>query len=104
MAGVSDTDIDTIAGAVGRQPMKQIAQAYLFDEGIDDLLKTWDKTAFTDTEFNKLVLEHWRKNKGGTDERLRLHTALNTAAQAGVPVNRDSFCFLLESPQAPGKG
>ncbi len=104
MAGISDRDIDTISRGVGRRVMRQIAQVHLgFTDGIDDLLKAWDNTALHDSEFNKLVLDHWRRTKGGTDERHRLYTALNAAAQAGVDINRDSFSFLMETPHSPGQ-
>ncbi len=103
MDSVSDEDIELIAGGVGRRAMRQIAQVYLgFDDGINDLLKIWDESAINDSEFNKLVLEHWRKNKGETDQKLRLHTALTSAAEGGVDINRECFSFLKEIPHRTG--
>ena len=105
MAGISDRDIDTISRGVGRRVMRQIAQVHFgFNDGIDwDVLMTYDNEALSDSEFNTLVLEHWRRIKGGTDERLRLYTALNAAAQAGGDINPDSFSFLIETPHSPGQ-
>ncbi len=104
MAGISDRDIDTISRGVGRRGMRQIAQGHLgFPDGIDDLLMTYDDTALNDSDFNTLVLKEWRRIKGGTNERLRLYTALSAAKQAGVDINPDSFSFLIETPHSPGQ-
>ncbi len=85
--------------------MRQIAECYLgFTEGVDkDVLFTYYDEALNDREFNTLVLKHWRINKGGTDERLRLYIALNAAAQDRVNINPDTFSFLIETPDSPGQ-
>ncbi len=85
--------------------MKHIAECYLgFTDEIErDFLMTYDDTVPNDSNFNKLVLKHWRKNKGGTDERHKLYTYLDAAAQDRDNINPDTFSFLIETPDSPGQ-